>query len=148
MAKRRVLFDVNVLIDALLKRQPHASHAEQLWGKVERREIKGFVPAHGVTTIFYLFRKQLGSKQAKRAVELLLHVFEVAPVNGRVLAAALTLACPDFEDSVCAAAGQASRCQMIITRDPAGFFGSVVPVFEPEVALVTMARAKSIKRAP
>lgn len=136
----RILFDVNVLLDALLRRRPHAHVAERLWAMVEAREVKGYVPAHGVTTIFYLVRKQVGADEARTIIGLILHVFRVAPVTQKVIASALGLGCPDFEDAVCAAAAAVARCTMIVSRDPKGFVGSLVRVVEPEVAVATLVR--------
>lgn len=134
----RVLFDVNVVLDAILQ---HAGAAEQLWAMVERGEVRGYIPAHGVTTIFYLLRKPLGSEGAATAVGAILQVFRVAPVDAHVLAAALASGFPDFEHAVCAAAAAASRCTTIITRDPKGFRGSLVPAVSPE-GLVARAAVK------
>jgi uncharacterized protein YutE (UPF0331/DUF86 family) len=44
------------------------------------------------------------------AYERILTVFGVAPVNQAVLQAAISLACPDFEEAVCAAAAEAAGC--------------------------------------
>jgi predicted nucleic acid-binding protein len=110
---------------------------------VESGRIRGYLPAHAVTTIFYLLRKQVGVEEARKIVGLLLHVFDVAPVNERVLASALTLACPDFEDAVCAAAAHAARCEVVVTRDPKGFLGSVVPALEPDVVLAALVSPKT-----
>ena len=38
-----------------------------------------------------------------------------------VIRAALALGWTDFEDAVCVAAGQAARCDAVVTRDPEGF---------------------------
>lgn len=154
----RVLFDVNVVLDAMLRRQPHAAAAEALWAEVEAGSMRGYVPAHGVTTIFYLLRKQVGIDEARRVVGLLLQVFRVARVDARVIASALALSFADFEDAVCAAAAAASRCGMIVTRDPKGFAASIVRAVPPEVALTLLAtpptsgarrsRPRKRKRAP
>lgn len=137
----RVLFDVNVVLDAILQRAPHVVAAEQLWAMVERGEIRGYIPAHGVTTIFYLLRKSLGSEGATTTVGALLQVFRVAPVDAHVLAAALASGFPDFGDAACAAAAAASQCTTILTCDPKGFAGSLVPAVSPE-GLVARAAAK------
>jgi len=56
-------------------------------------------------------------------------------VDGAVIRSALDLAWPDFEDAVCAAAAVASGCEAIVSRDPAGFPDSPVPIVEPEAAM-------------
>ncbi len=132
---KRLLVDVNVVLDVLLDRAPYAEMACALWAAVERGAGKGLLPAHGVTTTFYLVAKELGAPQARQAVRALLEVFEVAPVDDAVVRAALDLEWPDFEDAVCAAAAAAAGCDAIVTRDPAGFRGSPVRVVEAGTAV-------------
>lgn len=78
------------------------------------------VPAHGVITIFYILEKARGTAFARSGVEDLVRVFGVAPIDDEVVNKALTLAWPDFEDAVCAAAAKASACDALVTRDPVG----------------------------
>ena len=132
--------DVNVVLDALLARPPHADAAIKLWAAAEMRQIAGLVPAHGVTTLFYLFLRARGAASARRAVADLLAVFRVAAVDQAVLQRALALGWPDFEDAVCAAAAEAAGCNFIVTRDPAGFRGSPVPTVDPATALMLFDR--------
>jgi hypothetical protein len=56
---------------------------------------RGMIPAHGITTIFYLIEKACGGTFARKGVERLISVFGVAPVNEDVVRRALMLAWPD-----------------------------------------------------
>src|SRR5262245_12283222 len=93
------------------------------------------VPAHGVTTIFYLIERARGAGFAREAVEHLTRVFRVAPVNDEVVRSALMFAWPDFEDAVCAAAAEASACDALVTRDPDGYPNAPLPVIDPAAAI-------------
>ena len=132
--------DVNVLLDAVLERQPHAEAAARIWTAVETRRASGLVPAHGVTTLFYLFARARGGAVARRGVGHLLTVFGVAAVNQGVLQRALTLGWADFEDAVCAAAAEGAGCDLIVTRDAAGFRSSPVDAVDPAAALALLDR--------
>ena len=136
----RVLFDVNVIVDVLLDRKPHCEAAAALWAAVETGSPQGLLAAHGVTTVHYLVCKEKRAIAARRTMEAILDVFRVAPVDGAVLAEALRLRCPDFEDAVTAAAAREARCDWIVTRDPKGFRGSPVRPLTPEAALELLAR--------
>jgi predicted nucleic acid-binding protein len=129
------LVDVNVVLDALLGRAPHGVAAAGLWAAAEKKHVRALFPAHGVTTLFYLLRQAKGAPTARRAVESVLSVFSVAPVDGGVLLRALSLGWTDFEDAVCAAAAEAVGCDLIVTRNPGDFRGSSVPVVDPATAL-------------
>jgi len=137
---KRLLVDLNVVLDALLDRPPHSPAAMKLWAAVEAKQVVGFLPAHGVTTLFHLLARANGAASARRAVGELLAVFGVAAVDEAVLQRALALAWPDFEDAVCAAAAEASGCDLIVTRDPDGFKGSPVPPLDAATALALFDR--------
>jgi hypothetical protein len=93
------------------------------------------VPAHGVTTIFYLLEKARGAAFAREGVERLIRVFNVAPVDDDVVRRALAFAWPDFEDAVCAAAAESSGCGALVTREPDGYPDAPLPVIDPAAAL-------------
>jgi predicted nucleic acid-binding protein len=111
---KQPLVDVNVILDALLDRPPQGATAAMLWAAAEQKRIEALVPAHGVTTLFYLVRQGKGAAAARRA---------------------LSLGWTGFEDAVCAAAAEAAGCDLIVTRDPGGFRGSPVPVVDTVTAL-------------
>ena len=130
-----LLLDLNVILDVILDRRPGADAAAALWAAIESGQGRGLIPAHGVTTIFYLLEKARGAGFARDGVGRLLGVFGVAPVNDTVVRRALLLGWPDFEDAVCAAAAEASECEAIVTRDPDGYPNPPIPVIDPAAAL-------------
>jgi predicted nucleic acid-binding protein len=131
---KRVLVDVNVILDVLLDRPPYAVASRAIWAAIELRWAEGLLAAHAVTTLDYLMRKELGVAGSRRALRALLRIFTVAGVDHAVIQSALDAHAPDFEDSVTAAAALAARCDLIVTREPKGFRASPVPVFTPEAA--------------
>ncbi len=130
----RLLLDLNVVLDVLLDRPPHAASAAAVWAAVELGRIEGLLPAHAFPTVHYLARRSRGGRFARQAIEDLLRVFSVAPIDGAVVSRAIGLSWPDFEDALCAAAAATSRCDAIVSRDPAGFPNSPVPVIDPGAA--------------
>ncbi len=132
---KRLLLDLNVFLDVILDRPPDAEVAAALWAAIERGQGHGMVPAHGVTTIFYLLEKARGAAFARDGVERLIRVFSVAPVTDDVVRRALVFAWSDFEDAVCAAAADASGCDALVTRDPDGYPNAPLPVIDPAAAL-------------
>lgn len=132
---KRILFDVNVILDVLLDRQPHAEASSAAWAAVETGIAEGLLAAHAVTTIHYLVRKETNAAKARRIISAILRVFGVAAVNSTVIQEALQFSCPDFEDAVTAAAARLTSCDYIMTRDRKGFRGSPVRPLTPEAAL-------------
>jgi predicted nucleic acid-binding protein len=129
---KRILFDVNVVLDVLLDRRPHAEASAAAWAAVETGIAEGLLAAHSVTTIHYLVRRELGAAKAMRVLSSILKVFSVAAVDQTVVQEAQQLSCPDFEDAVTAAAARLAECDYIVTRDPKGFRGSPVRSLTPE----------------
>ena len=132
---KRLLLDLNVILDVILDRPPGADAAAALWAAIEHGQAEGMIPAHGVTTIFYLLEKARGAAFAREGLERLIKVFSVAAGGEDVIRHALVLAWPDFEDAVCAAAAAASGCDAIVTRDPGGYPKAPLPVIDPAAAL-------------
>ena len=66
-------------------------------------------------------------------------MFDVTDVNASVLSAAVALGWKDFEDAVTAAAGRASRCDAIVTRNPRDFKNSPIQVLAPQEAVAWLA---------
>lgn len=133
-----LLVDLNVLLDVILERQPGVEAATRLWAMIERGAGRALIPAHGVTTVFYLLAKARGARFARDGIERLLTVFGVAGIDALVLRRALTFGWPDFEDAVCAAAAEAAGCHAIVTRDPSGYRNAGLPVIDPAAAISWM----------
>lgn len=132
---KRVLLDLNILLDVLLDLRPHSESTLAFWAEALRAEVQVLVPAHGVTTVYYATARQRPSAFARAAVTELLTVAGIAPVDEGTLRRALALDWPDFEDAVCAAAAEATSCDLLVTRDAAGFKDSPVLAVDPVTAL-------------
>ena len=126
-----VLFDTNIILDVLQNRQPHAQAATQLVARVERKQIKGYVCATTITTIFYLASKAIGADTAKKQIKLMLELFDVAQVDKSVLLAAIQADFGDFEDAVLYKAAQYANIDCIVTRNIKDFKQSKLPVYLP-----------------
>jgi predicted nucleic acid-binding protein len=136
---KRLLVDLNVILDVLLDRRPHVTAAARVWAAVETGTVPGVLPAHAFTTIHDLAARARGRAFARRTTGDLLRVFDVARVDAAVIRTALSFEWPDFEDAVTAAAAVAAGCDTLITRDPSGFPDPPLRVIDPETALTGLA---------
>ena len=132
------MFDANVVLDVLLRRQPFAESAGQLLSRAERGDIQGYICASVVTTIFYLSRKAVGLAEARRQVRTILSIFDVAPVTGGVLREAAESNMNDFEDAVVAAAARHVQVGVIATRNERDFAKANVSVYSPTSLLALL----------
>lgn len=135
---RRLLIDVNVVLDAVFERPRHSQAASMLWSAAESKQFEALIPAHGVTTFFYLVARDKGSVVARRTLSKVLSTFGVAAVDQSVIQRAVSHDWRDFEDAVCAAAAEASSCDGIVTHDPKGFPGCALPVMSAETAVALL----------
>ena len=129
---KRVLFDSDVLLDILAERQPFIIASAQALNTVITKQVQGFVSGHGVTNIFYILRRQIGSEAARKLIETLLQHIQIASVTDEVIHQALHSPIKDFEDAVTSAAAIAAGVEMIVTRNKIDFVGSLVPALSPE----------------
>ena len=137
-----VLFDTNVVLDALLDREPWAEAALTLFDRVESGDLVGHLGATTVTTIHYIARRNVGLGAAHEMMRDLLRLLEVAPVNRAVLEGALALGFDDFEDAVLHEAGRLAGAQSIVTREPSGFSAATLCVYDPDTLVAALDAAE------
>lgn len=133
---RRVLYDLNVILDVLLRREPFLPASAAALDAVTQPDTEGFLSGHAVTTIFYLLRRNVGTEEAHELLAHLLARLKVAPVTDSGVREALARRFKDFEDAVTVCAAEEVGATVIVTRNPADFARSPVPAVLPEVFLV------------
>jgi predicted nucleic acid-binding protein len=117
----KLLLDINVLLDVLLRREPWAESAAHLLTKIERGEASGFVAGHTLTTSHYIVSRARDRQSAAAAISDLLRFLDVVPVEKVDFSQALVLPIDDFEDAVQGAAALKIGADYVVTRDEAGF---------------------------
>lgn len=128
----RVLFDVNVVLDVLLSREPWRADAQKLWDHVAQDVIEGYLAPTTVTTIYYLARKlPAGAGAAKQAVQACLSTFDICPVDRQTLELALAHPGVDCEDNVQMVSAQLIGADAIVTRNLKHFTGAPCDVLMP-----------------
>jgi len=131
----RVLVDTNIMLDAVLYREPFATEAMTLLQEIESKQVYGYVTATTLTDIFYIVRKQTRSlERARQAVSETLRLMEICAVDSTILEDAFASSLTDFEDAVQLACAIAENLDAIITRDADDFAGATLPIWSvPEL---------------
>jgi predicted nucleic acid-binding protein len=127
----KILLDTNVVLDALLAREPFVVIAREIFILIENKELEAYLCATSVTTIHYLMQRATNKAEADNLIATLLDLFEVAPVTKDILSDASVHNGTDYEDSVIYTAAKEVDVDMIITRDNSGFKNSSISVLEP-----------------
>jgi predicted nucleic acid-binding protein len=131
----KILFDTNVVLDVILKREPFVTTAVMLMSAVEERRMTGVLCATTLTTIDYLVSKAKDTYQARATVKKLLMLFEVAAVDSPVLQTAAESGFTDFEDAVLYFAGKRAGVGGIVTRKQDDFTAVELPIYQPDELL-------------
>jgi predicted nucleic acid-binding protein len=127
----KLLIDLNVILDVLLKRSPHAEASTQVLALAERGQIDARICAASVDTLEYLLTKTLSRKAARKHLHTLLRILKVISVDQAVIDAALALNWPDLEDAIVYQSARLAGLQGIVSRDGSGFRGGELAVLTP-----------------
>lgn len=127
----KILLDINVILDVLADRQPHAGDSSAVLSLVESRTVQGVIAAHTATTLHYLLRRALGTDQATRALGDILRIVGVVPVDEDRLLHALAMGWSDFEDAVQAACAEKAEVDYLVTRNEDDFRRSSARAISP-----------------
>lgn len=127
----RVLFDVNVLLDILLEREPFVDDSAEAWARVETGKVTGLVSADSFSTMFYLIKRAADLPAARHAVRLVADVFEIVPLDGQVVSAAIDAPIADLEDAIQHESAVRAGADGIVTRDATGFRQAALRVLSP-----------------
>ncbi|RMH58745.1 MAG: PIN domain-containing protein [Bacteroidetes bacterium] len=135
----RILFDTNVLLDALLARAPHQQGAVRLLDAVETGRLEGCLAATTLTTLAYFLERAYGPTQTRDDLAHLLRRFEVLPVTRQTIEAALGAGWKDFEDAVLHEAARLAGADGLVTRNAPDFRAATLSVYTPAELLAALA---------
>jgi predicted nucleic acid-binding protein len=127
----KVLLDINVLLYVFLTRQPHYPASAKVIALVANGTLSGIVPAHGITTLYYVARKEGNAKTAENGVDRVVQHFQIASLDNFGWAHARALLFTDFEDAAVSCIAEEAGCDWIVARNIPDFVRSAVPAITP-----------------
>ncbi len=128
----RIVVDLNVLLDVVQKRKVFYSSSAAVLQAVVEKKVQGYIPAHLVTTLYYLTAKYSSKGNADYLVRWLLNYFEIGVESEHEFLMAVNLGFADFEDAVVSSVAMSMQCDAIVTRNIKDFQNSPVHVLTPE----------------
>lgn len=123
----KLLVDINVVLDVVLKRHPWMADAARVLTEIDTGAAAGYVAGHTLTTAHYIMAKAQGSQAATIAIADLLRFLEVVAVEKADFLQAIALGLSDFEDAVQAACALKVGVDYIVTRNEKDFAGLPIP---------------------
>jgi len=132
----KLLIDTNIILDAMMNREPWAQSAREVMLAVAEERAEGCITASTLTDIYYILNKHVrDSTQTKQILRDLLAVVTLLDVTGVDCERALDLPMSDFEDALLAACGKRHKVDCIVTRNVRHFDYSPVGAVTVEDAL-------------
>jgi predicted nucleic acid-binding protein len=128
-----VLADTNIVLDVLLKREPHFEASYALFSLAVKDKLNILITATSITDIYYLLRRSgKDDLTARNALQQLLSFTLLVDVRPDDIQRALQSPVSDFEDAVAAEVAKRNKCKAIITRNVKDFAGSAIPSITPQ----------------
>jgi predicted nucleic-acid-binding protein len=132
---KKVLIDINIILDVLNKREDHISAAE-LIDLCSKKKIRGFLSSHEITTLSYFLEKyNYGNEKRNMIIINLLDIFSIIPTTEKILRESLFSKITDYEDAVIEQSGKSAEVDFIITRNIKDFKGGDIPCCNAKEAL-------------
>lgn len=129
---KKVLIDLNIILDFLNKRNFHEEAANIINMCVEKK-LFGFIAAHEITTLSYFLLKEKKDKnKAADIISALLDMFNIIPIDEKILREALFSPVKDYEDAVIEVSSVKNSIDYIISRNLGDFKSARVQVCTPE----------------
>ena len=116
----KALFDINVVLDIVARREPFLKPAEKAYLHAAESDGKPFLPAHAYATLFYLLGTAETRKKRQAAMDWVFDSFSVAAIGEKELNAAV-IGQSDAIESI-ARALRRSRAALGDPKRPIGSF--------------------------
>ena len=130
---QRVLLDVNVCIDIIVKRSLLPKTKKELFAVFIHNEIEVFVPAFSIDTVFYILNSsmKIDKMVAKIAIQKLLKFTKLLHSNDETIQRAFASNFSDFEDALINSLAETHNMDAILTNNVSDFIKSDLPVYRP-----------------
>jgi predicted nucleic acid-binding protein len=132
----QIFIDTNVILDALMMREPWAASAQTLLRDAALGKFNSNILASQTTDIFYIIRRQgVDAGAAKSIIRKLTNTINISEVTLADVNNALSSNMNDYEDALLAYCAYRYKAAYIITRNEKDFLESPVSALPPEIFL-------------
>ena len=132
----KVLFDTNVIVDVLQRREPWFPDGAALFHAIAYGRVTGYLTAKQINDLHFFSRKQFSGEEnvdakARQVISKLLVLFEIIDTTVDDCRNALGIDNGDYEDAVLIAGAYRAGLDCIVTRNPEHYRQSTVRVYSP-----------------
>lgn len=126
---KRLLIDINIVIDLLAKREDFYTEASQIFSLADRNKISLAISSLTLANTNYILSKLISAKESREILRKFKVLVDVLSLDDRIIELALSdVKFPDFEDGLQYYSAIENSVDVIITRNKKGFKKSKLPV--------------------
>jgi predicted nucleic acid-binding protein len=113
----KVFIDSDIILDLLLRRDPFALSAAELFELGSNTTVQLYTTAVILSNVFYVLRKSSGNEKAKKRLYDLRSIVHILPIDEKIVDFGLASEFSDFEDSLHYFAAKENEIPVLITRN-------------------------------
>ena len=127
-----VLFDTNVIVDALAERNNEYKYSQMLIQNVVVGNIKGYISSKQVTDIYYILRKYYNDNVRRQIIKTISETFSVLPLISGYITYCVNSKMNDYEDAILDETAKVNMIPFIVTNNIKDFANSNTTPITPK----------------
>ncbi len=129
----KVLFDTNICLDLLTRRNLKTLQKKQMFALILKNNIEVYVPSCSIDTIYYILNSsmKIKSEKSKKLISTLLKYTNTLQLNDKAIVKALESDFKDFEDALINYTAIDKNIDIIITFNKRDFKNSSLKILNP-----------------
>jgi predicted nucleic acid-binding protein len=135
---KTIFFDINVILDIFLKREPFYAASAQVFSLAETKQFNGCLGALSYPILFYLLKKELDRDEAIAILKKVRIVLKTAPLLEKVVDSALSSNIRDFEDAMQYYSAVEVKSDYFITRNKKDYPANLLQILTPDEFLALL----------
>src|SRR5215510_7112552 len=140
---KKIVIDINILMDFLFKRSGHEKVAE-IFVYCVTGILKGFICAHEMTTLYYFLNKSIKDKnKIRKSLSGIMSKFKIIEINEEILNKSLYSQIDDYEDAVIEVSASKNNIDCIITKNIKDFKKSIIKAITPDELIAILNALKN-----
>lgn len=135
---KSIFFDINIILDIFLKRDPFYTSSAYMFSLVEKGEFQGFLGAASYPILFYLLRKEKGRDRAINILKKVRVVLSTISVTEKVVDSSLNSDIADFAHAIQYYSALEAQCDYFITRNKRDYPANLLKILTPDEFLALL----------
>lgn len=133
----KLFVDSDIILDLLAKREPHYSHAAELFTLIDRKAITVYTSLLIFANLHYLLKKLTSNTFAMKSLRKLKTLINILPIDDKIIDQSLNSEFNDFEDAIQYFTAVNNGITLILTRNKIDYKKSKITILTAEEFLRT-----------